>query len=152
VDLERFAREHRAVVLKAVNAAARRFRATEADIEDAVSEVFLELLKDDARVLKGFRGESALTTWLTVVAHRIAIREFSKRRPPPVPPRPERRSDPGILAELEKLPERERRALVMFHIEERSYREIAAELGVPLNQVGMILLRAREALAKLFRS
>lgn len=146
---DRFVREHRLVAFKAVHVAARRFGASEADVEDAVSEVFLELLKDDARVLRSYRGDSAFTTWLTVVAHRVAIRGFSKKHPPPVPPREPRKSDPEILAELEKLPERDRRALVMFHIEERSYREISAELRIPPDHVGMILLRAREALAKI---
>ncbi len=149
---DRFAREHRLVVLKAVNAAASRFGATEADADDAASEVFVELLKDDARTLRAYRGESAFTTWLTVVAHRVAVREFSKKRPAPLPvktaPKP---PDIDVLAELEKLPERERRALVMFHVEEASYQEIAAALGIPANQVGMVLLRGREALAELLK-
>jgi RNA polymerase sigma-70 factor (ECF subfamily) len=149
---DRFAREHRLVVLKAVNAAARRFGATEADADDAASEVFVELLKDDAKALRAYRGESAFTTWLTVVAHRVAVREFSRKRPEPPPAKPVSRPvDTDVMAELEKLPERERRALVMFHIEERSYQEIASALGIPSNQVGMVLLRAREALAELLK-
>lgn len=151
---DRFAREHRLVVLKAVNIAARRFDATEADVEDAVGDVFVELLKDDAKALRSWRGESAFTTWLTVVARRVAIREFARRRPAPEskeaavrPPE----ADAGILAELEKLPERDRRALVLFHVEEASYQEIASVLGLPSNHVGMVLLRAREALAQLLK-
>jgi RNA polymerase sigma factor (sigma-70 family) len=57
-----------------------------------------------------------------------------------------------VLEQLEKLPEHDRRALVLFHIEECSYREIADRLGLPLNQVGMVLLRAREKLAKILNS
>lgn len=146
---DRFVREHRLVAFKAVHAAARRFGASEADVEDAVSEVFLELLKDDGRVLKSYRGGAAFTTWLTVVAHRVAIREFTRKKPPIPPSREPRRSDSEILAQLEKLPERDRRALVMFHIEEKSYRDLSAELRIPLDQVGMLLLRARESLANL---
>jgi len=37
---------------------------------------------------------------------------------------------------------------VMFHIDDCSYKEISEQLGIPLNQVGMVLLRAREKLAK----
>jgi RNA polymerase sigma-70 factor (ECF subfamily) len=151
---DRFAKEHRLVVLKAINAAARRFGASEADCDDAVSEVFVELLKEDARALRAWRGESAFTTWLTVIAHRVACREFARKRPSPErreaavrPPSPEA----GVLDELEKLPERERRALVLFHVEEASYQEIAAKLGIPSNQVGMVLLRGREMLAKLLK-
>jgi RNA polymerase sigma-70 factor (ECF subfamily) len=152
---DRFAREHRLVVLKAVHAAARRFGASEADVEDAAGEVFVELLKDDAKALRAWRGESAFTTFLTVIAHRVACREFARRRPAPelrsgsVPPA---EPDTGLLAEIEKLPERERRALVLFHVEEASYQEIATALAIPKDQVGMVLLRAREALAQLLKS
>lgn len=153
---DRFAREYRLVVLKAVHTAARRFRAGEADVEDAASQVFIELFQDDGRALKAYRGDSALTTWLTVVAYRIATREFVRRvrareveaaKPSPSPPE----RDAEVLEYLERLPELDRRALVMFHVDDRSYKEISDQLGIPLNQVGMVLLRAREKLARVLR-
>jgi RNA polymerase sigma-70 factor (ECF subfamily) len=154
---ERFARDYRLIVLKAVHTAARRFRAREADVEDAASQVFIELFQDDGRALKAYRGESALTTWLTVVAYRIATREFVRQirareveaSKPPVEPLAR---DPEVLEFLERLPELDRRALVMFHVDDRSYKEIAEQLGVPTNQVGMVLLRAREKLGRLLKS
>src|SRR6185436_16520968 len=76
---DRFARDYRLVVLKAVHTAARRFRAGEADVEDAASQVFIELFQNDGRALRAYRGESALTTFFTVVAYRIATREFVRR-------------------------------------------------------------------------
>src|SRR6185295_10438198 len=126
---DRFAREYRLVVLKAVHTAARRFRASEADVEDAASQVFIELYQDDGRALRAYRGESALTTWLTVVAYRIATREFVRQvrhreveaaKPVPVPIA----RDSEVLEFLERLPEPDRRALVMFHVDDRSYQEI----------------------------
>jgi RNA polymerase sigma-70 factor, ECF subfamily len=153
---DRFARDYRLVVLKAVHTAARRFRAGEADVEDAASQVFIELFQDDGRALKAYRGDSALTTWLTVVAYRIATREFVRRlrareveaaKPAPAPAE----RDAEVLEYLGRLPELDRRALVMFHVDDRSYKEIADQLGIPLNQVGMVLLRAREKLAKVLR-
>lgn len=150
---DRFAREYRLVVLKAVYTAARRFRASEADVEDAASQVFIELLEDDGRALRAYRGESALSTWLTVVAYRIATREFVRQvrardaqasKPVPSGAVP----DAEVLEFLERLPEQDRRVLVMFHVEELSYKEISEHLGIPLNQVGMVLLRAREKLAR----
>ena len=53
-----------------------------------------------------------------------------------------------MLEFLERLPELDRRALVMFHVDDRSYKEIADQLNIPVNQVGMVLLRAREKMAK----
>ncbi|HZE98146.1 MAG TPA: sigma-70 family RNA polymerase sigma factor [Planctomycetota bacterium] len=153
---DRFARDTRLVVLKAVHTAARRFRASEADVEDAASQVFIELFQDDAKAIRAYRGESALTTWLTVVAYRIATREFVRHirareveaaKPVPVPVERDRE----VLETLEKLPELDRRALVMFHVDDCSYKEISDQLSVPLNQVGMVLLRAREKLAKVLK-
>ena len=154
---DRFVRNHRLVVLKAVHAAAYRFRATAADVDDAAGQVFLELLEDDSKLLRSFEGKSALTTWLSVIAYRTAAREFSRRvRAREVETaRPAVRSRPretDVLEQMERLPEMDRRALVLFHIEDASYREIAESLGVPANQVGMVLLRAREKLAKILNS
>lgn len=152
---EAFAREHRLVVLKAVHTVGRKFGASADDVEDAAAQVFVELLDHDARVLRSFKGESQFTTWLTVVAYRVAGREFGRRvrlrqvelaAPAAEPAGPPR--DREVLDQLRKLPEQDRRALVLFHIEEASYKEIAARLEIPLNQVGMVLLRAREKLAR----
>lgn len=152
---DRFAREYRLVVLKAVHSVARKFGAGADDVEDAAAQVYVELLDRDARVLRSFKGQSAFTTWLTVIAYRVAAREFSRRArlrrteegaPPAEPPAP---PDREVLAFLQKLPEQDRRALVLFHIEGASYKDIADRLRVPGNQVGMLLLRAREKLARI---
>jgi RNA polymerase sigma factor (sigma-70 family) len=151
---DRFVRDYRLIVFKAVHTAARRYRAGEADVEDAANQVFLELYQGGGRILKAYRGDSALSTWLTVVAFRIASREFMRRKrtrdveaAKPVKEAPSR--DREVLEFMERLPEQDRRALVLFHIEDASYREIADRLSVPLNQVGMVLLRAREKLGRL---
>src|SRR5258706_5386982 len=153
---DRFARDYGLVVLKAVHTAARGFGGGEADVEDAASQVFIELFQGEGRALRAYRGESALTTWLTVVAYRIATREFVRQvrtreveAAKPVASPPER--DAEVLEYLERLPELDRRALVMFHVDDRSYREIADQLGIPQNQVGMVLLRAREKLARVLK-
>src|SRR5262245_25925933 len=155
-EVDRFAREYPPAGPKADHPAARGFRAGEADVEDAASKVFIELFQDDGRALRAYRGDSALTTWLTVIAYRIATREFVRRirareveAAKPAPSSVER--DAEVLEFLERLPELDRRALVMFHVDDRSYKEISDQLGIPLNQVGMVLLRAREKLAKVLK-
>ena len=50
------------------------------DVEDMVEEVFLAVIADDFAVLRRFRGESSLATYLTVVSRRVAVREMLKRR------------------------------------------------------------------------
>ena len=73
---DRFVRDHRRVVFKAVHAAAFRFRATAADVDDAAGQVFLELLEDDAKLLRGFQGKSALTTWLSVIVTWLPLQRI----------------------------------------------------------------------------
>lgn len=50
---------------------------------------------------------------------------------------------------LQQLPERQRLPLVLYHFEELSYEEIAAQLGVSLAKIKTDIFRARAALAKL---
>jgi RNA polymerase sigma-70 factor (ECF subfamily) len=50
---------------------------------------------------------------------------------------------------LERLPDRQRVPLVLYHFEDLSYDEIAKKLGVSLAKVKTDILRAREALAKI---
>jgi RNA polymerase sigma-70 factor (ECF subfamily) len=49
---------------------------------------------------------------------------------------------------LDRLPDRQRIPLVLYHFEDLSYEEIARKLGVSLAKVKTDILRAREALAK----
>jgi RNA polymerase sigma-70 factor (ECF subfamily) len=56
----------------------------------------------------------------------------------------------GLVEEaLQRLPERQRLPLVLYHFEELSYEEIAEQLGVSLAKVKTDIFRARAALAKL---
>ncbi len=48
---------------------------------------------------------------------------------------------------LDALPDGQRRALTMFHLEGLTYQEIAARIGVPLGTVATWVLRARRAVA-----
>jgi RNA polymerase sigma-70 factor (ECF subfamily) len=56
----------------------------------------------------------------------------------------------GLVEEaLQRLPERQRLPLVLYHFEELSYDEIAGQLGVSLAKVKTDIFRARAALARL---
>ncbi len=52
---------------------------------------------------------------------------------------------------LEKLPDKQRIPLVLYHFEEMSYEDIAAKLGVTLGKVKTDIHRAREALRLLIQ-
>ncbi len=133
------------------------------DVEDLAAEVLLQIVSGDYAVLRQFRGNSSLATYLTVIARRICVHELSSRfalhESQPVKPAnldqvedEDVRRTPGLerLEEVEKLlsklPARERQVVRLYYIEGRSYEEISAELNIPVNSIGPILSRARKKL------
>lgn len=127
-----------------------------AEREDLVADVFLAFLADDMAVLRRYRGESSLATYLSVVARRVAVRKLLKRprfaRLDDVAERlPSPEADPpraiGEIEELEhllaQLDEAERRVVQLYHLEGKNYQEIGREVGVSPNSVGPTLSRAR---------
>jgi len=56
--------------------------------------------------------------------------------------------DGHVRAALTRLPDAQRIPLVLFHYEERSYQQIAADLEVSVAKVKTDILRGRIALAK----
>jgi RNA polymerase sigma-70 factor, ECF subfamily len=152
--------EHRLVFWKV----ARSFAADEADRDDLVQEMQLQLW----RALPGFRAESKPSTWVYRICLNTALawRRSSDRRAAdrhdscdetalPAHPAP----DPGNAAEhrdlldqlyaaIRALPAAER-SLVLLHLDGLSYEEIARITGMTGNHVGVALTRARKHLAAL---
>jgi RNA polymerase sigma-70 factor (ECF subfamily) len=60
--------------------------------------------------------------------------------------------DERVRFSLTRLPDAQRVPLVLFHYEERSYQQIAEDLGVSVAKVKTDILRGRLALAKLLES
>lgn len=135
------------------------------DIEDICSEVFVTLLADDFAVLRNFRGESSLATYLSVIARRVVVREIANRRRAQAmghvdahqaalshadadgeTARVENADE--VTAMLSGLSQRDADIVRKFHLDGRSYREISAELGVPENTIGPTLSRARAQLRR----
>src|SRR4051812_12280144 len=143
------------VVTAAVGRCLRRHGADEVAVEDVVQEVFLRLVRDDFRALRAFDPARAqLTTWLTVVAHRMALDACRRRRPaggelpadlvaPAQPP-------PSEGLPLGDLPPRQRLVLQLLFERDLSVEEAAAFLGVEAQTVRSLkhkaLSRLRERL------
>ena len=49
------------------------------DTEDLAAEVLLQIVANDYAVLRQFRGNSSLATYLTVIARRICVHELARR-------------------------------------------------------------------------
>jgi len=143
-------------------AQARNLRLSPEDRDDLCAEVFLAVISDDFALLRSFRGESSLATYLTVVARRIVVKSLLRRKStvrldeqgsaeaaravadPHLPPErqvADREQVDKLLAELK---DSEARVVRMFHLEGKSYQEISAATGVPENSIGPILSRARD--------
>lgn len=138
---------------------------TAADREDLVAEIVLECLRNDAAVLRGFRGRASLPTYLTVIARRVAVRrmvrDFEAFRLPVVgdageasaadlPTRIEDREQIETL--LGRLEPDEARLVQLHHLEARSYGEISRLTGLPLGSIGPALSRARAKLRGMMES
>jgi len=145
---------------------ARTLVLSPADIEDLAADILLAMIEDDYGVLRKFKGNSSLPTYLTVVARRVCVKQVVKRRRegdlgPGAGSRSasgdeastEAVSEPVAAAEevekmLEGLPEREAEVVRLYHLKYLNYRQIGKQLGIPENSVGPILARARRQLRR----
>lgn len=132
--------------------------------EDTTQEVFLRIW----RALPGFAGQSQLSTWIYAIARNGALSEIRKRKPTVSLDQSDEDGYNPILASLaapeeddsatvsvgqllDQLPERYRQAVVLFYMEDKSYEQTAASLGLPLGTVKALLHRARKRLIELTR-
>lgn len=143
---------------------ARSIRVTPEDVDDLCAEVFLTLINGNFGVLRQFRGQSSLATYLTVVSRRVVVREMARRRmaealghvhvhgaaieEQTAAASGMRRIEDAdeVRQMLDGLPANEAEIVRQFHLQGRSYHEISSSLGVPENTIGPTLSRARAKL------
>jgi RNA polymerase sigma-70 factor (ECF subfamily) len=156
------------LVIHVINftAQSRSIRLSPEDRDDLAADVFLAIIEDDFAILRHFRGESSLATYLTVVARRIVVRQMLERKSPaslgdavgqltdsagngehrtaeqPISDREE------VERLLEELSGHEADAVRLYHLEGKSYREISQATGVPENSIGPLLSRARSKMRR----
>jgi RNA polymerase sigma-70 factor (ECF subfamily) len=144
---------------------ARSIAVSPEDLEDLSSEVFAAVLADDYGVLRRFRGQSSLATYLTVVARRVVIRELLKRRIVPYQENGHEMShveDGEAAAAEERIANREQVERLldelhgeeadivrMYHLQGLTYHEISEQIGISVNSVGPALSRARAKMRRL---
>lgn len=138
---------------------ARRLAATRADAEDLFQETFLRAW----RGIRRFRGDAAISTWLTRILLNVAHDRRRRARPLPTavaPPAPTG-ADPAdglarrellgrVLAAIDRLPRRQRECLLLKARGGLAVREVAEVLGIGEAAVKSHLLAARKKLVRKF--
>ncbi len=147
------ARRHETIVYNV----AYRFMRDGAAAEDMAQEAFIKAF----RLLKSFRGDSKFSTWLYRVTCTVCLTELNRRKrrrevhlvegSPDLPTVPPAGADdmPEIVRRcVESLPGRYANIITQYYLKERSYREIANDLGVPAGTLKTWMFRARKQLRK----
>jgi RNA polymerase sigma-70 factor (ECF subfamily) len=163
---EEFVDRFLGLVVHVVNhtAKARSLQLPPQDREDLVAEVLLGIVNNDYAILRRFRGESSLATYLTVIARRIVVRELLKRKTTmnlteaierhheavgdnsnPVDRIGDREEVERLISGLDGT---EATVVRMYHLEGKTYQEISTKVGMPENSVGPMLSRAREKMRR----
>jgi RNA polymerase sigma-70 factor (ECF subfamily) len=136
------------------------FRNSE-DASDFGQEVFLKVY----RSLPKFEGRSRFSTWLYKIAYNTAINGVTRKKEYRSLAEAEEQSDSllsdgdtperallrkaareAVLEAMEGLPERYRICVDMFFFYDRSYQEIEAITGFPLNTIKSHVFRAKKLL------
>jgi RNA polymerase sigma-70 factor (ECF subfamily) len=125
---------------------------------DLVQETFLGAVESFPR----FRGDAQLSTWLiSILRNRFSLflRGQKKWKLSPLPDDGARLAAPEppaverdlreVLARVQDLPEELRTALVLFHVDDMSYADMAKAMECPIGTVRSRLFEARERLRKL---
>jgi RNA polymerase sigma-70 factor (ECF subfamily) len=129
--------------------------------QDMAQEAFIKIWK----ALPNYRGDSSLSTWIYSITRNTCLTELKKRRDhpwdsmeePAVCQRAEQAlgewethvsvgREMDLTALLRRLPEKYRQVITLFYLEQKSYEEVAAMLGIPMGTVKTYLYRAKKEL------
>ena len=143
---------------------AHRLLGWRGDLDDVVQDVFLAVLQK----VSGFRGNSSLWTWLTVITlnrcrthhrrgkiwRRVKWALSAGRSSDSAPADQDTLADEVALevrAAVAALPPRDREVIVLFYLEHKPAAQIAEILGASLNAIEVRLHRARTKLRVLLQ-
>ncbi len=131
------------------------------ETDDIVQEVFIKIF----RALGDFRGDSRLSTWIYRIARNESLNAIDKRRPQVIPiedcvdlpaggESPETSCRRRIGRErlerfMERLDEKQRVAIELRYIGDKSYEEIADIMDIPLGTVKTYIYRAKLSLKRM---
>jgi RNA polymerase sigma factor (sigma-70 family) len=135
------------------------------DCEDLFQEVFLQVFKG----LKRFRADARLSTWVGSIAHHVCVDYIRKKKKesdfqnrdtndelainflPDMNWKQAEREDLNrvVLIAINKLPATYRTPIILYHLDECSYREIADITGMPDGTLKSYISRGRNLLREI---
>jgi RNA polymerase sigma-70 factor, ECF subfamily len=131
------------------------------ETDDIVQEVFIKIF----RAIGDFRGDSRLSTWIYRISRNEALNAIGRRKPQAIPlddceelidagENPETSYRRRIGRErlerlLERLDEKQRVAIELRYIGDKSYEEIAEIMAIPLGTVKTHIFRAKLSLKRM---
>jgi RNA polymerase sigma-70 factor (ECF subfamily) len=117
------------------------------------------------KALPGYHGGASLSTWIYTITRNTCLTELKKRSARPtvslqepeleaaadsIPSLQSTDREPGVEMDVEtmlsELPEKYRRVITLFYLEQKAYEEVGTMLGVPLGTVKTLLFRAKKEL------
>ena len=128
--------------------------------EDMTQEIFIRVWKG----LAGYTGAASLSTWIYTVARNTCLTEMKRLASRPrvcqeesgldrmaarPMAEPDRLAGVEIQALLGQLPEKYRQVMTLYYLQEKSYQEVAAMLGIPMGTVKTFLHRAKKELLQI---
>ncbi len=139
----------------------RKFLPRHEDIQDIVQDVFLSTYKN----IQSFDRKQKFSPWIYRIAHNAFVNDLRKQsnRPVVLPDfdtllayhvvedpgqreRDQRELRKMLERSLDELTQKYREVLILYYVEEMSYKEIADILQIPQGTVGIRLKRAKETL------
>ncbi len=150
IDFERLVMEHKSTIYSVCY----MFTETKLEADDLFKEVLISLWQGK----DSFRGDSSLRSWVYRVSMNTCISYKRKKHVKTVPlefsadaiapDSPEKKQARMLHDRISKL-EPFDRAIVLLWLEDMSYDEIAAIVGISTKAVGVRLLRIKEKLKSL---
>jgi RNA polymerase sigma-70 factor, ECF subfamily len=139
------------------------------DVEDLASDVLLQIVANNYATLRQFRGQSSLSTYLTVICRRSTIHLLARKFGDSaifksMPVLPQQSMEDTVMEDngsdaveqvhdmLTHLPRGVREVVRLHYLVGLSYEEISSQLGIPVNSIGPLLTRARQKLRNKLQS
>lgn len=145
----------------------KKFMSREDNIEDVVQDVFIKAYQN----IKSFDVNQKFSPWIYRIAHNTYINAIKKTsigpsyifdfdtllshtvvEDPIVREREQKEIKEIVEQGLSQIEPKYREILVLYYIEDLSYKEIAEILHIPVGTVGVRIMRAKEILKEKYKS